>query len=189
MKLLRYGKAGFEKPGILDSLGQIRDLSAVIDDIAGDNLFPEKLDFLRQLDIRQLPLVSSDVRLGACVKPAGKFICVGLNYYDHIVEVGLDAPKEPLIFNKATSSICGPNDHIVIPKGATCVDWEVELGVIIGSPAKHVSVQDAFLHIAGYCIVNDLTERCYQFERGGQWTKGKSCDYFGPIGPWLVTPD
>jgi 2-keto-4-pentenoate hydratase/2-oxohepta-3-ene-1,7-dioic acid hydratase in catechol pathway len=189
LKLLRYGKFGVEKPGLLDSKGQIRDLSAVINDISGDNLLPEKLAFLKQLDITQLPLVPSDIRLGACIKSPGKFICIGLNYYDHAAEVGLDIPKEPLIFNKATSSICGPNDNIPIPKNADRMDWEVELGIVIGSPAKYVSVQDAYSHIAGYCVVNDLTERRYQFERGGQWTKGKSGDYFGPIGPWLVTPD
>jgi 2-keto-4-pentenoate hydratase/2-oxohepta-3-ene-1,7-dioic acid hydratase in catechol pathway len=190
MKLLRYGNFGAEKPGVLDTNGNIRDLSHIIDDITGQQLLPQALNRLRDLDIASLPIIEkNDMRIAPCIKPGGKFICIGLNYYDHAAEVGLDIPKEPLIFNKATSSICGPYDDIIMPKGATQIDWEVELGVVIGKPAKYISTTSAHAHIAGYCIINDVTERSYQFERGGQWTKGKSCDFFGPIGPWLVTTD
>lgn len=189
MKLLRYGPPGEEKPGMLDGEGRIRDLSAVVADIAGEALLPESLQGLRALDAQALPLVEGEPRLGPCVGRIGKFICIGLNYADHAAESGLPVPSEPIIFMKATSAICGPNDAIRIPRGSTKTDWEAELGVVIGRPAKYVSQDRAFDHVAGYCVINDVSEREFQIERGGQWTKGKSCDTFGPIGPWLVTPD
>ena len=189
MKLLRYGSPGEEKPGMLDGEGRIRDLSAVVADIAGEALLPESLQGLRALDAQALPLVEGEPRLGPCVGRVGKFICIGLNYADHAAESGLPVPSEPIIFMKATSAICGPNDAIRIPRGSTKTDWEAELGVVIGRPAKYVSQDRAFDHVAGYCVINDVSEREFQIERGGQWTKGKSCDTFGPIGPWLVTPD
>lgn len=189
MKLLRYGPPGEEKPGMLDGEGRIRDLSAVVADIAGEALLPESLQGLRALDAQALPLVEGEPRLGPCVGRVGKFICIGLNYADHAAESGLPVPSEPIIFMKATSAICGPNDAIRIPRGSTKTDWEAELGVVIGRPAKYVSQDRAFDHVAGYCVINDVSEREFQIERGGQWTKGKSCDTFGPIGPWLVTPD
>jgi 2-keto-4-pentenoate hydratase/2-oxohepta-3-ene-1,7-dioic acid hydratase in catechol pathway len=189
MKLLRFGAPGQEKPGILDSDGRIRDLSGVIPDIAGDALGPESLRRLRALDVRQLPLVEGEPRLGPCVGRVGKFICIGLNYADHAAESGAAVPREPVVFMKATSSIIGPNDDVVIPRGSEKTDWEVELGVIIGSPSKYVSEADALAHVAGYCVVNDLSERAFQLEGTGQWVKGKSADTFGPIGPWLVTSD
>jgi 2,4-diketo-3-deoxy-L-fuconate hydrolase len=189
MKLLRYGSIGTEKPGCLDRNGQIRDLSRYITDINGSVLSPEKLAYLRELDIENLPIVSGDVRLGACVGQAGKFIGIGLNYADHAAETNSKAPAEPVLFMKATSSICGPHDNTIIPRGSVKTDWEVELGVVIGSTAKYVSESDALHYVAGYCVVNDVSERAFQKERSGQWDKGKGCDTFGPIGPWLVTAD
>ena len=189
MKLLRYGDPGAERPGILDPSGKIRDLSGVISDIGGSNLSPQPLAQLRQLHLESLPLVPDAVRLGPCVASVGKFVCIGLNYSDHAAESGMAVPTEPVVFMKATSSICGPNDLVEIPKGSTKTDWEVELGVVIGSKAKYVAEQDALAYVAGYCVVNDLSERAFQLESTGQWVKGKSEDTFGPIGPWLVTAD
>jgi len=189
MKLLRYGPAGQEKPGLLDAAGRIRDLSAVVPDIAGKTLLPESLAKLRALDPASLPLVSGEPRIGPCVGNIGKFLCIGLNYSDHAAETGAAIPPEPVLFIKANSAICGPNDPVVIPRGSKKTDWEVELGVVIGTPAKYVEEKDALGHVAGYCVINDVSEREYQLERAGQWTKGKSCDSFGPIGPWLVTAD
>lgn len=186
MKLLRYGPAGAEKPGILDAAGRIRDLSGVIGDVAGDVL--TRLDTLT-IDPESLPLVEGAPRIGPCVAGTGKFICIGLNYADHAAESGLQVPPEPVIFMKATSAICGPNDPILIPRGSVKTDWEVELGVVIGKPAKYVTEDQALHHVAGYCVINDVSERAFQTERAGQWTKGKSCDNFGQIGPWLVTRD
>ncbi|WP_042775442.1 fumarylacetoacetate hydrolase family protein [Sinorhizobium fredii] len=187
MKLLRYGPEGAEKPGVLDSAGRIRDLSAVIADIAG----PTIADFgwARSLDIDCLPIVEGALRLGACVAGSGKFICIGLNYADHAAESGLEVPPEPVVFMKATSAIAGPNDNVIIPRGSVATDWEVELGVVIGKKAKYVSQAEAMDHVAGYCVINDVSERDFQTKRSGQWTKGKSCDSFGPTGPWLVTRD
>ncbi|WP_298371690.1 fumarylacetoacetate hydrolase family protein [Azospirillum sp.] len=189
MKLLRYGPVGQEKPGLLDAQGRIRDLSAQIPDIAGAVLSPEGLDALRTLDPASLPLVAGDPRLGPCVAGTGKFICIGLNYSDHAAETGATVPPEPIIFMKATSAITGPNDVIEIPRGSLKTDWEVELGVVIGKTAKYVSEEDAMEHVAGYCVINDVSERAFQTEHHGQWTKGKSADSFGPTGPWLVTRD
>ncbi|APG88780.1 2-keto-4-pentenoate hydratase (plasmid) [Sinorhizobium americanum CCGM7] len=187
MKLLRYGPEGAEKPGVLDRAGRIRDLSAVITDVAG----PAIADFgwARGLDVEGLPLVEGTPRLGPCVAGSGKFICIGLNYADHAAESGLDVPPEPVVFMKATSAIVGPNDNVVIPRGSVATDWEVELGVVIGKKAKYVGRDEAMDHVAGYCVINDVSERDYQIKRSGQWTKGKSCDSFGPTGPWLVTRD
>lgn len=187
MKLLRYGPRGSEKPGILDADGNIRDLSGLVGDIAGDALV--NLDRFAGLDLDNLPVVTGDPRLGACVGGIGKFMCIGLNYADHAAESGLEVPPEPVLFMKATSAICGPNDPILIPRGSEKTDWEVELGVVIGKPAKYVSESDALNHVAGYCVINDVSERAFQTERAGQWTKGKSCDNFGQTGPWLVTRD
>lgn len=187
MKLLRFGDPGHEKPGILDSKSQIRDLSAIVDEIGGNVLLPESLQKLHGLNVHSLPLVSSGVRIGPCVAKVGKFICVGLNYADHAAESGASVPKEPVLFMKATSAICGPNDDVAIPRGSAKTDWEVELGVVIGKPAKYVNENDALSHVAGYCVINDLSERSFQLEGTGQWVKGKSADTFGPIGPWLVT--
>jgi 2-keto-4-pentenoate hydratase/2-oxohepta-3-ene-1,7-dioic acid hydratase in catechol pathway len=189
MKLLRYGPVGQEKPGLLDAEGRIRDLSAQVPDIAGAVLSPEGLDALRKLDPSSLPLVAGDPRLGPCVSGTGKFICIGLNYSDHAAETGATVPPEPIIFMKATSAITGPNDVIEIPRGSLKTDWEVELGVVIGKTAKYVSEEDAMEHVAGYCVINDVSERAFQTEHHGQWTKGKSADSFGPTGPWLVTRD
>ena len=189
MKLARYGNAGREKPGLVDAEGRLRDLSAYVLDIAGAALLPEGLAALREIDPASLPLVAEGVRLGPCVGQVGKFICVGLNYADHAAESGMEVPSEPVLFFKATSAICGPNDDVIIPRGAVKTDWEVELGVVIGREARYVDVADALDHVAGYCVINDLSEREFQLERGGQWVKGKSCDTFGPIGPWLVTGD
>lgn len=189
MKLLRYGEAGREKPGLIDAGGALRDLSGVVADIAGETLLPENLAKLRAIDPASLPRVDGGPRLGACVGSVGKFVCVGLNYSDHAAESGMAIPTEPVLFMKATSAICGPNDDVEIPLGAEKTDWEVELGVVIGRPAKYVSEQDALSHVAGYCVVNDVSERAFQLERGGTWDKGKGCDTFGPIGPWLVTTD
>ncbi|MGY6163987.1 ureidoglycolate lyase [Paraburkholderia strydomiana] len=189
MKLLRFGQAGLEKPGLLDAHGQIRDLSAVVDDIAGTVLTAPELAKLQALDIDALPVVDSAVRLGPCVGRVGKFICIGLNYADHAAEAGLPVPSEPVVFGKWTSAICGPNDNVELPRGSVKTDWEVELGVVIGKHCKYVSEANALDCVAGYCIVNDVSEREYQNERGGQWDKGKGFDTFGPIGPWLVTKD
>ncbi|MEP1610783.1 MAG: fumarylacetoacetate hydrolase family protein [Roseobacter sp.] len=189
MKLLRFGPIGAEKPGLLDEDGTIRDLSPMIDDISGDALGDDTLAKLRDIDPSSLPSVSGDPRIGACVGHVGKFICIGLNYADHAAESGMALPEEPVIFFKATSSIIGPNDTVEIPRTSVKSDWEVELGVVIGKPAKYVSCQEALGHVAGYCVVNDLSERDFQLHRSGQWVKGKSCDTFGPIGPWLVTRD
>jgi ureidoglycolate lyase len=188
MRLLRYGEPGFEKPGCLDSQGQIRDLSHYIPDI-NPTFLPKAIETVRSLDIESLPLVTNHPRIGPCVHLVGKFICIGLNYLDHAEEVGAKIPSEPIVFMKATSAICGSQDDIVIPKGSTQTDWEVELGVIIGKPAKYVNEADALNYVAGYCVICDVSERHFQLERAGQWTKGKSCDTFGPIGPWLVTAD
>lgn len=189
MKLLRFGPVGAEKPGILDDEGNIRDLSSVIDDVAGSALDDASLEKIRALDISSLPVVSGEQRLGACVGNVGKFICIGLNYADHAAESGLELPEEPVIFFKATSAISGPNDDVEIPRTSVKTDWEVELGVVIGKHTKYVSPEEALDHVAGYCVVNDLSERDFQIHRSGQWVKGKSCDTFGPIGPWLVTRD
>jgi 2-keto-4-pentenoate hydratase/2-oxohepta-3-ene-1,7-dioic acid hydratase in catechol pathway len=189
MKLLRYGPAGREKPGILDPGGNLRDLSGAIHDLAGEALLPESLERLRRLDPSTLPRVKGDVRIGACVGRVGKFLCVGLNYADHAAESGMPVPVEPILFMKATSAVSGPNDDIFLPRGSEKTDWEVELGVVIGKPAKYVTESEAPAHVAGYCVVNDLSERALQLEGTGQWVKGKSADTFGPIGPWLVTAD
>ncbi|WP_250454294.1 fumarylacetoacetate hydrolase family protein [Caballeronia sp. ATUFL_M2_KS44] len=189
MKLLRYGSPGQEKPGLLDSEGNIRDLSNHVDDIAGDVLLPDSLARLQALDAASLPRVEGNPRIGACVAGTGKFICIGLNYSDHAAETGATVPPEPIIFMKATSAIVGPNDAIEIPRDSIKTDWEVELGVVIGKTAKYVSEADAMNHVAGYCVINDVSERAFQAERQGQWTKGKSADTFGPTGPWLVTTD
>jgi 2-keto-4-pentenoate hydratase/2-oxohepta-3-ene-1,7-dioic acid hydratase in catechol pathway len=187
MKLLRYGPRGTEKPGVLDNKGNIRDLSGIIGDLAGETL--ANLDRLTDLNIESLPVVEGNPRLGACVSGTGKFMCIGLNYADHAEESGLAVPSEPVLFMKATSAICGPNDPILIPRNSGKTDWEVELGVVIGKKAKYVDEADAMDHVAGFCVINDVSERAYQIEREGQWTKGKSCDNFGQTGPYLVTPD
>jgi 2,4-didehydro-3-deoxy-L-rhamnonate hydrolase len=189
MRFLRFGNPGQEKPGALDSEGRIRDLSSVVDDIAGAALLPESLDSLRRIDLHTLPLVDGTPRLGPCVGAVGKFLCIGLNYSDHAAESGMAVPAEPVLFMKATSAICGPDDDVIIPRGSQKTDWEVELGVVIGKEAKYVREEDALSHVAGYCVVNDLSERAFQLEGTGQWVKGKSADTFGPIGPWLVTAD
>jgi 2-keto-4-pentenoate hydratase/2-oxohepta-3-ene-1,7-dioic acid hydratase in catechol pathway len=189
MKLLRYGPKGAEKPGMLDAEGRIRDLSGVVADIAGEALEPAGLAKLAALDAGQLPLVEGPVRYGPCVGRVGKFMCIGLNYADHAAESNLPIPQEPILFMKATSAVNGPNDGVLIPRGSEKTDWEVELGVVIGSHTKYVSEAEALDHVAGYCVINDYSERAFQQERGGQWTKGKSSDTFGPIGPWLVTCD
>ncbi|MDL2401692.1 fumarylacetoacetate hydrolase family protein [Rhizobium mayense] len=189
MKLLRYGPRGAEKPGILDSNGKVRDLSGHIDDIGGDTLTSAGLAKLSAIDIDSLPVVTEPGRLGPCVTRTGKFICVGLNYADHAAETGAAIPEEPILFMKATSAITGPNDNVIIPRKSKKTDWEVELGVVIGDEARYVSEADAMKHVAGYCLINDVSEREFQAERGGQWTKGKSADSFGPIGPWMVARD
>ncbi|MCY4300537.1 MAG: fumarylacetoacetate hydrolase family protein [Aestuariivita sp.] len=189
MKLLRYGPAGREKPGLLDADGVIRDLSNIIDDIKGNTLSDAVLDSLRTLDVSTLPVVEGTPRIGACVGGVGKFICIGLNYADHAAESGMALPEEPVIFFKATSAIIGPNDTVEIPRGSVKTDWEVELGVVIGKITKYIHKATAREHIAGYCVVNDISERDFQLHRSGQWVKGKSADTFGPIGPWLVTRD
>ncbi|MCB9949042.1 MAG: fumarylacetoacetate hydrolase family protein [Rhodospirillaceae bacterium] len=189
MKLLRFGPKGAEKPGLLDASGQIRDLSGVIDDIAGDVLLPAGLARLAALDPASLPAVPGTPRIGPCVGRVGKFLCIGLNYSDHAAESGLPVPTEPVLFMKATSAIAGPYDELEIPRGSEKTDWEVELGVVIGKAAKYVSLEDALSHVAGYCVSHDVSERAFQIESTGQWVKGKSADTFGPIGPWLVTAD
>jgi 2-keto-4-pentenoate hydratase/2-oxohepta-3-ene-1,7-dioic acid hydratase in catechol pathway len=189
MKLLRFGPIGQEKPGALDAQNRIRDLSGVVADIGGETLSDEGLAKLRALDLDTLPLVPEGVRYGACVAGVSKFLCIGLNYADHAAESGLPIPDEPVLFSKFTSAICGPNDEVLKPRGSTKLDWEVELGIVIGKTASYIDEADANAHIAGYCVINDVSERAFQIERGGTWDKGKGCDTFGPTGPWLVTRD
>jgi len=189
MKLVRFGPKGRERPGVVDAAGVIRDISTLTRDIDGQALAGDLVATLAATDVAALPAVDTGVRLAEPVGRVGKFICVGLNYSDHARESGMTLPDEPILFMKATSAVCGPDDNTVMPRGATKVDWEVELGVIIGRRASYVSREAAMGHVAGYCVVNDLSERAFQLERGGQWVKGKSCDSFGPFGPWLVTPD
>jgi 2-keto-4-pentenoate hydratase/2-oxohepta-3-ene-1,7-dioic acid hydratase in catechol pathway len=189
MKLLRYGPKGQEKPGLVDASGAIRDLSGAVDDIAGEALTPAGLARLGGIDPESLPKVSGTPRIGPCVGQVGKFVCVGLNYADHAEESGMPVPPEPVLFMKATSSICGPNDDVIIPRGSEKTDWEVELGIVIGAEARYVDEAQAMDHVAGYCVINDVSERAFQMERSGQWVKGKSADTFGPIGPWMVTRD
>jgi 2-keto-4-pentenoate hydratase/2-oxohepta-3-ene-1,7-dioic acid hydratase in catechol pathway len=189
MKLVRFGAAGREKPGVVDSEGRIRDLSGLVGDIAGEALSPKSLAKLAKVKVDKLPLVRGTPRLGPCVGAVGNFLAIGLNYADHAAEAGLTVPKEPIIFNKSPSCICGPNDDTMIPKGSTKLDYEVELGIVIGSRARYLSKSGALDAVAGYCLANDVSERQFQIERSGQWTKGKSAETFGPIGPWLVTKD
>lgn len=189
MKFVRYGNAGAEKPGVLDSKGQIRDLSAHLPDLAGSALLPDSIQHLTSLDVETLPAVQGTPRLGPCVGGTGKYICVGLNYIDHAAETVMQVPPEPIIFMKATSAIVGANDDIELPRGGVKVDWEVELGVVIGATAKYVTEEQSLQHVAGYCVVNDVSERAFQLEHQGQWTKGKSHDTFGPIGPYFVSAD
>jgi len=189
MKLVRYGKPGREKPGILDAEGRVRDLSEIVPDLAGDALSPKWLNKIRRTKIDTLPRVRGNPRLGPCVGGTRNFIAIGLNYADHAAESGQQVPPEPQVFNKAPSCICGPDDDIMMPKGCTKLDWEVELGVVIGSRARYLSKKDALEAVAGYCVINDVSERAFQIERHGQMTKGKSSETFGPLGPWLVTKD
>lgn len=189
MKLLRYGPAGSEKPGMLDAAHRIRDLSGVVGDITGNVLGDSGMNALRALDVDSLPIVEGGVRLGPPVASVGKIICVGMNYSDHARETGMEIPTEPVLFYKSTTAIVGPDDDVILPLGSNKVDWEVELGVVIGTRASYVAESQAMAHVAGYCVVNDVSERTFQFDRGGQWIKGKSCDTFAPIGPWLVTRD
>ena len=193
MKFVRYGLPGQEKPGALDSQGRVRDLSAHMSDVGGAALLPENIARLRGLALDSLPLVAGapqqDLRLGPCVGGVGKFVCIGLNYSDHAAESGMQVPPEPVIFNKWTSAICGPDDAVEIPRGSVKTDWEVELGVVIGKGGRYIDEVDAMSHVAGYCVVNDVSEREFQIERSGTWDKGKGCDTFGPLGPWMVTAD
>jgi len=189
LKLLRYGEKHRERPGLLDAQGRIRDLSHVVDDIAGEALSPATLERLRALAPEQLPLVPGAPRLGPCVGRIGKFVCIGLNYADHAAESGMAIPAEPVIFSKWTSAVCGPNDDVEIPRGSRKTDWEVELGVVIGAGGRYIAEADAMHHVAGYCVINDVSEREFQLENTGTWDKGKGCDTFGPIGPWLVSAD
>ncbi len=189
MKLLRYGEKGQERPALLDNNGALRDLSAVVTDIAGDTLSPQSIARLQEIDPSTLPLVQGSPRIGACVGQVGKFICIGLNYADHAAETGAAIPTEPVVFNKWTSAIVGPNDNIEIPRNSRKTDWEVELGVVIGTGGRYISERDALEHVVGYCVINDVSEREFQLELGGTWDKGKGCDTFGPLGPWLVTRD
>ena len=189
MKLLRYGDKGQERPALLDNNGQLRDLSAVVADIAGQTLSPESIARLQDIDPSTLPLVEGSPRIGACVGQVGKFICIGLNYADHAAETGAAIPAEPVVFSKWTSAIVGPNDNVEIPRNSRKTDWEVELGVVIGKGGRYISESDALEHVAGYCVINDVSEREFQLELGGTWDKGKGCDTFGPLGPWLVTRD
>ena len=189
MKLVRYGAPGREKPGMIDAKGQIRDLSKIVPDIAGDTLSPKGLAKLRKLNADKLPLVKGKPRIGPCVGKVGNFIAIGLNYSDHAAEAGMPIPKEPIIFNKAPSCICGPNDNTIVPRDSSKLDWEVELGIVIGQRARYLSKERALDVVAGYCLANDVSERVFQIERAGQWTKGKGCESFGPLGPWLVTKD
>ena len=189
MKLLRYGDKGQERPALLDNNGQLRDLSAVVADIAGQTLSPENIARLQDIDPSTLPLVEGSPRIGACVGQVGKFICIGLNYADHAAETGAAIPAEPVVFSKWTSAIVGPNDNVEIPRNSRKTDWEVELGVVIGKGGRYISESEALEHVAGYCVINDVSEREFQLELGGTWDKGKGCDTFGPLGPWLVTRD
>jgi 2,4-diketo-3-deoxy-L-fuconate hydrolase len=189
MKLLRVGNRGEERPAIVDADGVFRDLSGVVSDIGGATLLPASLDKLRKINPKDLPLVVGTPRIAACVGGVGKFICIGLNYSDHAAESGMAVPAEPVVFMKATSAICGPYDDVIIPRGSEKTDWEVELGVVIGKEVRYVTEGDALSHVAGYCVVNDVSERAFQLEGTGQWVKGKSADTFGPIGPWLVTAE
>jgi 2,4-diketo-3-deoxy-L-fuconate hydrolase len=189
MKLVRYGNPGKEKPGLIDAEGKLRDLSKVIKDVTPDQLSDKALAKLSKLKADKLPLVKGKPRMGCPISHVGKFIAIGLNYADHAAESGMPIPKEPIVFTKATSCIQGPNDDVMLPKGSVKTDWEVELGIVIGTEARYVSQKDAVNHVAGYCLINDVSEREYQLERGGTWDKGKGCDTFGPIGPWLVTRD
>ncbi|WP_391482968.1 fumarylacetoacetate hydrolase family protein [Nereida sp. NH-UV-3] len=193
MKLVRYGAEGAEKPGMLDATGHVRDLSGLIDDVGGNALLPDSIARLAGIDLASLPLVmgtpQGNLRLGACVGGIGKFICIGLNYADHAAEAGMDIPAEPIIFSKWTSAVCGPNDPIQVPRGSTKTDWEVELGVVIGQGGNYIDEANAMDHVAGFCVINDVSERDFQLNRSGTWDKGKGCDTFGPTGPWLVTPD
>nr|WP_024965527.1 ureidoglycolate lyase [Pantoea sp. IMH] len=189
MKLVRYGQPGQERPAMLDQQGKLRDLSQTIDDLAGSALLPASLAKLRQISPDTLPLVEGSPRIGPCVGQVGKFICIGLNYADHAAETGAEIPKEPVVFSKWTSAIVGPNDAVEIPRDSVKTDWEVELGVVIGTGGRYISEADALSHVAGYCVINDVSEREFQIERGGTWDKGKGCDTFGPLGPWLVTTD
>jgi 2,4-diketo-3-deoxy-L-fuconate hydrolase len=189
MKLLRFGERGHEKPGIVDDNGDIRNLEGMVDDVAGGMLGIASLEKIKALDLSTLPLAPKGARIGPCVGKVGKFICIGLNYSDHATESGMTLPDEPEVFTKATSAICGPDDDIIKPKNSTKMDWEVELALVIGKEASYVTEEQAASHIAGYCVCNDVSERSFQLERGSQWDKGKGCDTFGPIGPWLVTSD
>nr|CDQ32799.1 Ureidoglycolate lyase [Virgibacillus halodenitrificans] len=189
MKLLRFGPQGQEKPGLLDASGKIRDLSSLIKDVAGESLSDSALAQIAQADPQSLPEVPEGTRLGPCVGQVGKFICIGLNYSDHAAETGAEVPPEPVVFNKWTSAICGPNDDVEIPRDSQKTDWEVELGVVIGKGGRYIDEADAMNHVAGYCVINDVSEREFQLERSGSWDKGKGCDTFGPLGPWLVTRD
>ena len=189
MKLLRYGPVGQEKPGLLDNDDNIRDLSAHVDDISGDVLLPKGLEKIAALNVSDLPVIEGSPRLGACVGDIGKFMCIGLNYTAHAAESGMPVPEEPILFAKFNSAISGPNDDVIMPRGSTKLDWEVEFGIVIGSKTKYISESQALEHIAGYCVINDVSERAYQLDGTGQWVKGKACDSFGPIGPWLVTKD
>ncbi len=189
MKLLRFGPLGQEKPGILDNNGGVRDLSGKVDDLSGEGVSLTALNAIRRIDIDSLPLVENPGRIGACLADVPNFFCIGLNYAKHAAEAGMDLPKEPILFSKASSALCGPNDNVVIPRTSQKTDWEVELGVVIGKAASYVSEDDALDYVAGYCVINDVSERSFQVERGGQWIKGKSAPTFGPVGPWLVTAD
>ena len=189
MKLLRYGPVGQEKPGLMDEDDNIRDLSAHVDDISGDVLLPKGLEKIAALNVSDLPVIEGNPRLGACVGDIGKFMCIGLNYTDHAAESGMPVPEEPILFAKFNSAISGPNDDVIMPRGSTKLDWEVEFGIVIGSKTKYISESRALEHIAGYCVINDVSERAYQLDGTGQWVKGKACDSFGPVGPWLVTKD
>jgi 2,4-diketo-3-deoxy-L-fuconate hydrolase len=193
MKLLRFGLPGHEKPGVLDTDGRVRDLSEVVDDIGGSVLLPAQLKRLKALDLSTLPQVpgqpQKDLRLGPCVARTGKLVCIGLNYSDHAAEAGMQVPPEPVVFNKWTSAVIGPDDAVEVPRGSVKTDWEVELGVVIGQGGRYITEADAMAHVAGYCVVNDISEREFQIERSGTWDKGKGCDTFGPLGPWLVTAD
>lgn len=189
MRLLRFGKKGEERPGLLDPDGKIRDLGGVIDDLGPGTVDPKTIDFLKALDPGSLPLVDEGVRIGSCISHPGKFVCIGLNYHDHAEETGIPPPNEPVVFMKAVSSIGGPHDDISLIRGSTKSDWEVELGIVIGGYAKYISIDEAEAFVAGFCLINDLSEREWQLERGGNWSKGKSGDGYGPVGPWLVTKE
>lgn len=189
MKLLRVGANGQEIPAALDTEGLYRDLSSIVADITGEALLPGSLDQLAGVDLTTLPVIPLDERIGPCVGGIGKFICIGLNYADHAAESKMPIPDEPVVFNKWTSAVCGPNDDVIKPREGTKLDWEVELGIVIGKPGVYIEESSALEHVAGYCVINDVSERVFQLERGGQWDKGKGCDTFGPIGPYLVTPD